>query len=149
MIKQYQWELNWRKTSNDKENPKSIMDEWNLCVCAMEDQRRLLNTYAKIIIFSRNVGWKVPLWHLTQWNWFNNDENKIAVLDPEITTVDKEIIHRCYGCRKFGSTPFRRPTTKELPKDKTEGYRPFQVVGIDFSGSITYKIKEKSEMFCC
>ena len=33
----------------------------------------------------------------------------------------------------------------QLHKDRTEGYRLFQVVGVDFAGLITYKIKEKKE----
>lgn len=34
---------------------------------------------------------------------------------------------------------------KVLPKDRAEGYRPFQVVEVDFVGPITYKIKEKKK----
>ena len=39
--------------------------------------------------------------------------------------------------QKLGSIPFRRPTTGELPKDRTEGYRPLQVVGVDFTRPVT------------
>lgn len=48
-----------------------------------------------------------------------------------------KIFARYYGCKKFGSAIFWRPTTGELPKDQTEGYRPLQVVGIEFAGKIT------------
>lgn len=67
-------------------------------------------------------------------------------MDPEITTVNKKkIIHRCYGYKKFRSTPFRRPTAGELTKDRTEGYRSFQVVGVDFARPIILKIKERKK----
>lgn len=56
---------------------------------------------------------------------------------PKLRQLTKTIIHRCFGCKKLGSIPFRRPTTGELPKDRTEGYRPLQVVGVDFIRPVT------------
>lgn len=56
---------------------------------------------------------------------------------PNLQQMPNKIFARCYGCKKFGSAVFWRPTTGELPKDQTEGYRPFQVVGIEFAGKIT------------
>ena len=70
---------------------------------------------------------------------------KLQFWIPKLQQMIKTIIHRCYGCKKFGLTSFGRPTTGELPEDKTEVYRPFQVAGVDFAGLVSYKVKEKRE----
>ena len=62
----------------------------------------------------------------------------------KLRQLTKKTIHRWYGCKKIGSTSSWRPTTRELPKDRTEVYRSLEVV-VDFSESITYKIKEKKK----
>ena len=76
--------------------------------------------------------------HLLSNTWFDN-------WVPKLQQLTQKIIHRHYDCKKFGSTPFRRPTAGELPKYRKEGYRTFQPVVLEFSGPIpyNYKIKEK------
>ena len=70
--------------------PKS-KNELTKPVCVWcKNQGRLPNIYTKIIIDSRKVGWKGALWNPARASWFNNYENKIAVLDPEITTDDQD-----------------------------------------------------------
>ena len=64
---------------------------------------------------------------------------------PILRQLTDKIVHTCYGYKKLGWTPFRRSITQELPKDRTEGYRPFQVAPVDFAGSTTQKIEEKKE----
>ena len=39
---------------------------------------------------TEKIGQKGALWNFAWGSWFNNDENKIAVLFPETTTVDKD-----------------------------------------------------------
>ena len=36
-----------------------------------------------------------------------------------------------------------RPPPGNLPRDRTEGSRPFQVVGVDFAGPIKYRVTQK------
>ena len=62
----------------------------------------------------------------------------------KLQQLANKVIHRCYSCKKFG-TLFRWRTTRDLPKDRAEGYIPFQEVEADFAGPIAYKIKGKKE----
>ena len=59
------------------------------------------------------------------------------------------IVIRKFSWKKFESTPFRWRSTGELSKDRTEGYLSFQVVGVEFTGPITCKIKEKKKGKAC
>ena len=70
----------------------------------------------------------------------------LVIISP-ITLMGKDMYrqacHWTYRGIVKKSTPFRRPTTGELSKDRAEGYRPFQVMGSDFAGPIIYKVMEK------
>ena len=57
----------------------------------------------------------------------------------------KKAIKGCYGCRRFRVKPDGRPPPGNLPVDRTEGNRPFQVVGVDLAGPIRYRVTKKTE----
>ena len=61
---------------------------------------------------------------------------------PCLRSLIKRVIKRCYGCKRFQITAFAQPPTGNLPKDRTEGSSPFQVVGIDYAGPIHYRAKK-------
>lgn len=67
-------------------------------------------------------------------------------MDPEITDVfiteNKITIIDVTAARNL----YQHHVEEQLPKDRTEGYRLFQVVGADFVGLITCKIKENNEV---
>ena len=58
----------------------------------------------------------------------------------------KSVIRNCYGCKKFGSLSYHSTKPGQLPKDRTEKFFPFKVIGTDYVGPIYYKIKEKNEL---
>ena len=62
---------------------------------------------------------------------------------PKLRQLTKRIIIRCHGCIRFRAVALAKPPTAPLPTDRTEGYRPFQVIGIDFAGPIMFRIKTK------
>ncbi|XP_068692652.1 uncharacterized protein [Montipora foliosa] len=53
---------------------------------------------------------------------------------PRLRRLAKRVIKGCYGCRRFQVKATERPPPGNLPLDRTEGSRPFQVVGVDFAG---------------
>ncbi len=64
---------------------------------------------------------------------------------PCLRKLTKKVIKHCYACKRFHVRPFAKPRPGLLPKDRTEGKRPFEVVGIDYAGPIVYKTKRNSE----
>ena len=68
-----------------------------------------------------------------------------TILVPRLRQLTKRGIRGCYGCKKFQVTAFSNPPVGNLPTDRTEGSSPFEVVGLDFAGSIGYKLKTKKE----
>eukprot|EP00794_Sanderia_malayensis_P013094 gene13094-biopygen10447 len=57
----------------------------------------------------------------------------------------KRIRSNCHGCKKFHAKACHQPTAGFLPKNRTEGSRPFEVIGVDFAGPITYKVIDNAE----
>ena len=51
----------------------------------------------------------------------------------------------CHGCRRFQAQAFSSPPQGDLPKDRTEGQTPFQVVGVDYAGPLKYRKNAKTE----
>lgn len=64
---------------------------------------------------------------------------------PRLRQLARNVVRRCYGCKKFHVRAFHNPPPGNLPTDRTEGSTPFQVIGVDYAGSITYKISKKKE----
>ena len=46
---------------------------------------------------------------------------------PRLRRLTKRVIKRCHGCRRFQVRAALRPPPGNLPRDRTEGSRPFQV----------------------
>ena len=125
--------------------PKS-KNELTKPVCVWcKNQGRLPNIYTKIILIAEKLVEKAHCETLHGRVGLTTTKIKLQFWIPKLRQMIKTIIHRCYGCKKFGLTSFGRPITGELPEDKTEVYRPFQVAGVDFAGLVSYKVKEKRE----
>ena len=58
---------------------------------------------------------------------------------PRLRRLTKKVRSHCNGCKRFQTTAFAKPPTGNLPKDRTEGSRPFQVIGVDYAGPFVYK----------
>ena len=64
---------------------------------------------------------------------------------PRLRSLTKRVIKRCYGCKRHQVTAFAQPPPGNLPRDRTEGSWPFQVVGIDYAGPILYRTTKNHE----
>ena len=64
---------------------------------------------------------------------------------PRLRKLARKIIKRCHWCRRFPVRHVSKPRPGNLPVDRTQGHRPFQVVGVDFAGPIKYRITKKTE----
>ena len=63
---------------------------------------------------------------------------------PKLRHLTKRIIQTLNGCRRFHATAYVAPIPGQLPPDRTNGRRSFQVIGLDFAGPITYEGKKDS-----
>lgn len=64
---------------------------------------------------------------------------------PRLRRLTKKVIKQCYGYRRFQVRAAARPPPGNLPRDRTEGNRAFQVVGVNFAGPIKYRVTQKKE----
>ena len=64
---------------------------------------------------------------------------------PRLRRLAKKIIKSCHGCQRFRAQAFSCPPPGNLPRNRTEGRMPFQVVGVDYAGPLKYCKKAKAE----
>eukprot|EP00794_Sanderia_malayensis_P015598 gene15598-17171_t len=64
---------------------------------------------------------------------------------PRLRQLVKKLRLKWAGCKRFHAKAFVRPPPGILPKDRTEGSRPFEVIGVDYAGPIRYKCKRQIE----
>ena len=64
---------------------------------------------------------------------------------PRLRQLCKKTIRTCFGCKRFQSIAFNNPPAGMLPRDRTEGERPFQVIGLDYAGPLRYRTSRGSE----
>ena len=53
------------------------------------------------------------------------------------------MISDCWECKKFRAVHAQTPPPGPLPKVRTEQSTPFNVIGVDFAGSVKYRDKGK------
>ena len=64
---------------------------------------------------------------------------------PRLRRLAKRVVKHCYGRKRFQVQPLHDPPPRNLPKSRTEGSTPFDVIGIDFAGPIKHGGKCKTE----
>ena len=64
---------------------------------------------------------------------------------PRLRKMVKRIRSNCHGCKRFHTKAYSQPSAGMLPKDRTEGSRPFEVIGVDFAGPLAYKVRANTE----
>lgn len=55
------------------------------------------------------------------------------------------MIKSCWGCKRFQPRALASPPPGLLPRERTEGSAPFEVVGVDFAGPIRYRKSPRVE----
>ena len=68
---------------------------------------------------------------------------------PRLRGLTTKIVKSCHGCRRLRAQAYTSPPPGNLPKDRTEGQTPFQVIGVDFAGPLRYQMKPKPEGKAC
>ncbi|KAK3723359.1 hypothetical protein QZH41_012353 [Actinostola sp. cb2023] len=64
---------------------------------------------------------------------------------PRLRRLVRKVVKGCAGCKRFQAVACGEPPSAPLPKDRTEGSTPFEVIGVDYAGPLTYKISKKKE----
>ena len=62
---------------------------------------------------------------------------------PRLRKFAKKILRKCWGCKKFQAVVVKCPPPGFLPRARTEGTTPFNVIGVDFAGPVKYRSKGK------
>ena len=65
---------------------------------------------------------------------------------PTFRKLEKSVVKKCYGCKRFNLLPYPGVKPGPLPNDRTEQAMPFQVIGIDFACPIYYRTEKKEEL---
>jgi hypothetical protein len=63
---------------------------------------------------------------------------------PRARQTVKKVLSECVTCQKFNSIPFKYPKMTDLPKDRVNLIRPFEHVGVDYTGHIFVKDSQTS-----
>ena len=53
---------------------------------------------------------------------------------PQARQSVKTVISNCVICKKYNGIPFKYPKITNLPKDRVNFFRPFEHVGVDYTG---------------
>ena len=64
---------------------------------------------------------------------------------PHLQKLTKRVVRKCSGCKRFEAVAFANPPPAPLPRERTEGNTPFNVIGVDFAGPVKYRDKRKEE----
>ena len=64
---------------------------------------------------------------------------------PRLRRLVKRLINRCAGCKRFQAVAMASPPPGLLPRSRTEGITPFEVIGVDYAGPLMYRAKNKKE----
>ena len=65
---------------------------------------------------------------------------------PRLRKLAKRLLKQCWGCKRFQAVAVKSPPPGLLPRERTEGNTPFEVVGVDFAGPVKYFKKSKKEL---
>lgn len=64
---------------------------------------------------------------------------------PRLRQLVRKVIKVCHGCKRFHALALQVPPPGLLPKDRTEGNAPFNVIGLDFTGAIKYRVQPRAQ----
>ena len=64
---------------------------------------------------------------------------------PRLRKLTNRVVRNCSGCKRFQAVAFTNPPPAPLPKERTEGNTPFNVIGVDFAGPVKYRNKSNDE----
>ena len=59
---------------------------------------------------------------------------------PQICQNVKSVLRSCIICKRYQGRPYRIPESDHLPPERSRMAQPFEIVGIDFTGSLTARM---------
>ena len=62
---------------------------------------------------------------------------------PRLRKLVKKTVKNCSECKHFQAVALKNPPTAPLPSERTEGTKPFNVIGVDFAGPVKYRSRRK------
>ena len=65
---------------------------------------------------------------------------------PRLRKLTKRVVGKCSGCKRLQAVAFANPPPGPLPRERTEGNTPFNVIGVDFAEPVKYPDKRKEEL---
>ena len=70
---------------------------------------------------------------------------------PRGRSITRNIIKRCWLCRRLEGKPFKYPPPPHLPEERVNGKRAFAAIGIDYAGPVfvTNVFGDRDETFKC
>ena len=64
---------------------------------------------------------------------------------PKLRQPVKKVRNSCHGCKRFQASPYATPPPGNLPTTRTRGTNPYQVIGVNYAGSIRYRVSKQRE----
>lgn len=58
---------------------------------------------------------------------------------PRLRKLTKRVLRNCSGWKRFRAVAFTNPPPAPLPRERSEGDIPFNVIGVDFAGPLKYR----------
>ena len=64
---------------------------------------------------------------------------------PRLRRLVRKVRGSCHGCKRFQALACAAPPPADLPTTRTQGTNPYQVIGVDYSGPLRYRISKQRE----
>ena len=91
------------------------------------------------------VGGTGPSCNAARGSWEYDGKSARVLLLLRLRRLTRKIVKSCHGYQRFRVQAYTSPPPGNLPRDRTEGQTPFEVIGVDFAGPLRYQKKLKTE----
>ena len=75
----------------------------------------------------------------------NHGQGAYCYWIPKLKQLVKKVCQSCHGCKRFQESAYAAPPPRNLPTTRTQGTKPYQVIGVDYAGPIRYRVSKQRE----
>ena len=69
---------------------------------------------------------------------------------PSTRQVAKALLCKCVPCKRVARGPYPKPELPPLPSIRVKDARPFEIMGVDFTGALhVKKVSEITKVYMC